>query len=80
MIPSNGTIHRGRYLILLIGLYLVFFLAGMMTLGALALDETALRWSRFGVIVFCWVAASGIARASVRRGKPRWLLKFPPQA
>ena len=48
-LPDN--LHRGRYLLLLVGLFVVLFVAGMMTLGALGAAGATLFWGRAGVTV-----------------------------
>lgn len=78
MIPSIENLHRGRYLLFLIGLFIVFFVAASMVVGSLILTETALRWSRYAVIVLSWIVATVIAQLAAHRGKPRWLFKSQP--
>jgi len=78
MIPLIENLHRGRYLMFLIGLFILFFVAASMVVGSLILTETALRWSRYAVIVLSWILATLIAQIVARRGKPGWLFKSPP--
>lgn len=75
MIPLIDNLHRGRYLMFLIGLFIVFFAAASMVVGSLILTETALCWSRYAVIVLSWIVATVIAQLAARRGRPRWVFK-----
>jgi len=40
--------------------------------------RVTLFWGRAGVIVVSLAAASLLAQAAARRGRPRWLLRTPP--
>ena len=78
MLPSPQNVHRGRYFLLLFGLYLIFFIGGMIAVGSLGLSGETLRWWRMGVIALCWFAAYALMQLAARRGRPTWLIKSPP--
>jgi hypothetical protein len=77
MNPMPDHVHRGRYLLLLVALFVVLFMGGMMALGAWNPPEPTLRWMRPAVAAVSWVVAFVVAQRLARGKGPRWLFKGP---
>ncbi len=77
-LPPN--VNRGRFLALLVGVFVVLFVGIMMTIGALAPAEGASPWVRGAGGAISWIAAYTIVYGLAKKGKPAWLFPAPPSS
>lgn len=78
MLPLPSNAQPGRCLMFFIVLYVIMMVAGMMMIGSMNLVDPTLFWARISVGAACFLAAYGYTHAAVRKGKPAWLVKGPP--